>query len=136
MFWATIFTLTIAVLLLKKRKVKEFFLFLAILIVLFLPSFESFFDIYINLPLKKFAFYNHEATKLMFSSLPAIIKMVFFVFSSISIACVVYYQTIKYILHFKSKEQIESVINCHKESCGLCHKLFISFKKPNMKITA
>lgn len=136
MMWATIFTIAIAFLLLKKRKVKEFFLFLAILFVILFPSFETFIESYVNLPLRKFFNYNHEATKMFFSSFPSIIKIIFLVISSISIAYFIYTFAIKFLLGIKQQEFVQTISNQTKHTPNKKIGFTFTFKKPNEKISA
>jgi diacylglycerol kinase len=135
MIWATALTIALALFLLKKRKIKEFCLFLAIMFVLLFPSFNSFIESNINLPIRQWISQNHEYTKILISSLPSIIKLINLVFLSISVSYFVYVLILKIILTHK-KQQLIQPIKCNKHKPSKKIGFIFTFKKPNEKITA
>jgi len=133
MIIATLTTIFIAFLLLKKKKLKEFFLVLEILIIVSFPSLETFIETNIHLPIKNFLNINSEITKTLTNFLPSIIKLLYLL-SSVTIAYYALKYSLKFILNHNNTQSI-TTNQKHYSFYKLSKNLF-TFKKPNAKILA
>lgn len=135
MVFATIMTFFIAFLLLKKKKIKEFFLFLVVLLIFYFPSLETFIETNIHLPIKNMLQFNSEVSKNLFASLPSVIKL-FYLFSSITIACFILNYSIRLFLEYKKNQFSDIPAKQSFSKSNQLKKNLFTFQKPNMKISA
>ena len=135
MIFATIISIFMAFLLLKKRKVKEFFLFLGILFIITFPSLETFIEQNIHLPIKNLFNYNSEATRTFINSLPSLLKL-FYLFSSITITYFAFEFLFSLFLNQTSNRNFIHIANSNFAFFNKKLKNLFLFDKPNMKLTA
>ena len=136
MFYPLLATLIIISLILFKKRIKEILLCVAILFVLLLPSFESFIDVYFNIPLSKFIHINNETAKYILYAFTTFFKQVAMITSTV-ISFYFLYQNLKSFFILEKTQKIEKVSKKEKNipSNSKIGTIF-TFEKPNMKLTA
>lgn len=133
MVFATLTTIFVAFLLLKKKKIKEVFLVLGILLIFSFPSLETFIQTNINLPIKNLINVNSEITKTLTNAIPSIIKLLY-LFSSITITYCVFKYSLNLALNY-NHTQPTTITKKHYSFYEISKNIF-TFEKPNAKISA